>query len=376
MAFLIQIEFKKGDNYYWLPLIHNSENKQDVINLLENCLEKINNSFDKVSETSISKLSSDLLKSDILKNYIKDERNGSYKFLKNEKNELSIINPKDDSNDEVEFNDDFFILEYENKEITHLDFKKNAILTRKITTDLSNFESYLIVKLNYKGATYMEPKKNPKADLEKLRSTVLLGGIVVSLLIVYSMINLKFYDVQASELGDLVVEEIEEEIIPITEQNTPPPPPPPPPAAPETIEIVEDDVEIEEEIEIDTEADAETVVEVFEVEEEVVEEEIFTIVEDMPEFPGGIQALYKYLGENVKYPQAAKANGISGKVFVNFTVEKDGSITDVKIIRGVHELLDKEAIRVVKAFPKWKPGKQRGKAVRVSYNIPISFVLK
>lgn len=222
----------------------------------------------------------------------------------------------------------------------------------------------------------MEPKKNPKADLEKLRSTVLLGGIVVSLLIVYSMINLKFYDVQASELGDLVVEEIEEEIIPITEQNTPPPPPPPPPAAPETIEIVEDDVEIEEEIEIDTEADAETVVEVFEVEEEVVEEEIFTIVEDMPEFPGGIQALYKYLGENVKYPQAAKANGISGKVFVNFTVEKDGSITDVKIIRGVHELLDKEAIRVVKSFPKWKPGKQRGKAVRVSYNIPISFVLK
>ncbi len=222
----------------------------------------------------------------------------------------------------------------------------------------------------------MEPKKNPKADLEKLRSTVLLGGIVISLLIVYSMINLKFYDVQASELGDLVVEEIEEEIIPITEQNTPPPPPPPPPAAPETIEIVEDDVEIEEEIEIDTEADAETVVEVFEVEEEVVEEEIFTIVEDMPEFPGGIQALYKYLGENVKYPQAAKANGISGKVFVNFTVEKDGSITDVKIIRGVHELLDKEAIRVVKSFPKWKPGKQRGKAVRVSYNIPISFVLK
>lgn len=222
----------------------------------------------------------------------------------------------------------------------------------------------------------MEPKKNPNADLEKLRSTVLLGGIVVSLLIIYAMINFKFYDVQASELGDLVVEEIEEEIIPITEQNTPPPPPPPPPAAPETIEIVEDDVEIEEEIEIDTEADAETVVETFEVEEEVVEEEIFTIVEDMPEFPGGVKALYKFLGDNVSYPQAAKANGISGKVFVNFTVEKDGSITSVKVIRGVHELLDKEAIRVVKSFPKWKPGKQRGKSVRVSYNIPISFVLK
>ncbi|PKP46325.1 MAG: energy transducer TonB [Bacteroidetes bacterium HGW-Bacteroidetes-12] len=221
----------------------------------------------------------------------------------------------------------------------------------------------------------MEPKKNPNADLEKLRSTVLLGGLVVSLLIVFAMINFKFYDVQASELGQLVVEQVEEEIIPITEQNTPPPPPPPP-SAPEVLEIVEDDVEIEQEVEIDTEADAETVVETFEVVEEVVEEEIFTIVEDMPSFPGGDAALFKYLGENVSYPPAAKANGIAGKVYVNFTVAKDGSITDVKIIRGVHELLDKEAIRVVKSFPKWKPGKQRGKAVKVSYNLPITFVLK
>lgn len=221
----------------------------------------------------------------------------------------------------------------------------------------------------------MEPKKNPNADLEKLRSTVLLGGLVVSLLIVFAMINFKFYDVQASELGQLVVEEVEEEIIPITEQNTPPPPPPPP-AAPEVLEIVEDDVEIEQEIEIDTEADAETVVETFEVVEEVVEEEIFTIVEDMPTFPGGDAKMMEYLRDNIKFPPAAKANGISGKVYVNFTVAKDGSIVDIKILRGVHELLDKEAIRVVKSFPKWKPGKQRGKAVKVSYNLPINFVLQ
>lgn len=221
----------------------------------------------------------------------------------------------------------------------------------------------------------MEPKKNSNADLEKLRSTILLGGLVISLLIVFSLINFKFYDVQASELGDLVVEEVEEEIIPITEQNTPPPPPPPP-QAPEMIEIVEDDVEVEDEVEIDTEADVTTVVEDFKVAEEVVEEEIFTIVEDMPSFPGGEKALFKYLGDNVSYPPAAKANGIAGKVYVNFTVAKDGSITDVKIIRGVHELLDKEAIRVVKSFPKWTPGKQRGKAVKVSYNLPITFVLK
>jgi protein TonB len=222
----------------------------------------------------------------------------------------------------------------------------------------------------------MESKKSPKADLEKLRGTFTLAGLVVSLFLIYTMINWKFYDVQAADLGELVVEEEEEDIIPITEQNTPPPPPPPPPAAPEIIEIVEDDEEVEDlEIE-DTEADAETVVEVFEQEEEVVEEEVFTIVENMPEFPGGQKKLFEYLGKNIKFPPAAKANGISGKVYVNFTVNKDGKISNVKVLRGVHDLLDKEAIRVVKAMPKWKPGKQRGKAVKVSYNLPINFILK
>lgn len=218
----------------------------------------------------------------------------------------------------------------------------------------------------------MEPKKNPKADLEKLRGTFTLAGLVLSLFIVYAMVNWKFYDVQASQLGELVIEEEEEDIIPITQQNTPPPPPPPPPAAPEIIEIVEDDIEVED-IEIDTEVEVDEVVEVFEEEEEIVEDEVFTIVEQMPEIPGGIQ---KYLAQNVKFPPAAKANGISGRVFINFTVGKDGEIRDVKILRGVHDLLDKEAVRVVKAMPKWKPGKQRGKAVSVSYNLPISFQLK
>ncbi len=223
----------------------------------------------------------------------------------------------------------------------------------------------------------MEPKKNPKADLEKIRGTFMAGGLLVSMVIVYMLINLKFYDVQASELGQLVVEEIEEEIIPITQQNTPPPPPPPPPAAPEVIEIVEDDVEVEEIEMIDTEADAETIVEEFEVVEEVVEEEIFTIVESMPEFPGGGQeALFKYLQKEMKYPQVAKENGIQGTVFVNFVVGKDGKIRDVKILRGVNKMLDDEAIRVVKAMPSWKPGKQRGKAVSVSYNLPIKFTLR
>ena len=221
----------------------------------------------------------------------------------------------------------------------------------------------------------MELKKNPKADLEKLRGTFILAGLVLSLFIVYSMVNWKFYDVQASELGQLVVEEEEEDIIPITEQNTPPPPPPPPPAAPEIIEIVEDDEEVED-IEIDTEIDTDEVIEVFEQEEEVVEEEVFTIVENMPEFPGGVAKMMEFLGKNTKFPPAAKANGISGKVYVNFVVGKNGKIRDAKIIRGVHDLLDKEALRVVNAMPNWKPGKQRGKAVTVSFNLPINFILR
>ncbi|PJA06324.1 MAG: energy transducer TonB [Flavobacteriales bacterium CG_4_10_14_0_2_um_filter_32_8] len=222
----------------------------------------------------------------------------------------------------------------------------------------------------------MEPKKNPKADLEKLRGTFTLTGLVLSLFVIYSMINWKFYDVQASELGQLVVDVEEEDIIPITEQNTPPPPPPPPPAAPEIIEIVEDEVKVEDVKIADTEADAKTEVQEFKQEEEVVEEEVFTIVESMPEFPGGTTKMMEYLRDNVKYPPAAKANGITGKVFVNFTIGKNGEIRDIKIIRGVHDLLDKEAIRVVKAMPTWKAGKQRGKAVSVSFNLPINFVLK
>lgn len=223
----------------------------------------------------------------------------------------------------------------------------------------------------------MEPKKNPKADLDKLRGVFMLGGLFISLFITYLVVNMKFYEVSASELGQLVVEQVEEEIIPITQQNTPPPPPPPPPAAAEIIQVVENEVEVADIEMIDTEADATTVVEEFTVKEEVVEEEIFTIVESMPEFPGGGQAaLFKYLQSEMKYPQVAKENGIQGTVFVNFVVGTNGKIRDVKILRGVNKMLDDEAIRVVKAMPAWTPGKQRGKSVSVSYNLPIKFTLK
>ncbi|WP_282014083.1 TonB family protein [Marinifilum flexuosum] len=115
--------------------------------------------------------------------------------------------------------------------------------------------------------------------------------------------------------------------------------------------------------------------EVYEEEEEEDEDLPFVLVEDMPSFPGGIAALTKYLNENVKYPEEARKNGIQGRVFVNFVIDTDGSVVDVKIVRGVHALLDAEALRVVKAMPKWKAGKQRGKPVRVSYTLPIEFRL-
>jgi len=111
-------------------------------------------------------------------------------------------------------------------------------------------------------------------------------------------------------------------------------------------------------------------------EEDVKEDEVFYIVEEMPAFPGGDAALLSYLARQVKYPVVAQENGIQGKVLVNFVVNTDGSITNAKIARPVDPSLDKEALRVVNGLPKWKPGKQGGKPVRVSYTVPINFVLQ
>ena len=104
-------------------------------------------------------------------------------------------------------------------------------------------------------------------------------------------------------------------------------------------------------------------------------EEIYTVVDKMPAYPGGDEARIKFYRENIKYPEEARKNGISGTVFISYVVEKDGNITDVKLLRGVNDLLDAEALRIVKLMPNWIPGMQDGKAVRVQYNIPIYFKL-
>jgi protein TonB len=145
------------------------------------------------------------------------------------------------------------------------------------------------------------------------------------------------------------------------------------------IEIVDDNVETQD-LNINAEVEQNEVIEEYvpvEVEEdEVVEQEIFQIVEEMPSFPGGDQKMMEYVAKNIKYPQIARETGVQGKVFVNFVVEPDGSVSNVKILRGIGGGCDEEAMRVVKSMPKWKPGKQRGKPVRVSYNLPVNFRLQ
>jgi protein TonB len=222
----------------------------------------------------------------------------------------------------------------------------------------------------------MEPKKNPKVDLEKKRGLFMQIGLALSLLIVLGAFEYRSYEKVITSLGDLVLDaDFEEEIENTFREEKPPPPPPPPP---DEIVIVEDDEEIEEtEIE-ETESDEE--LEVIEEEEETTDE-VFMVVEEMPLFEGCSDKvctdtkIFQYIRRNTKYPPIAKENNITGKVYVSFVVDKTGKVSDVQVMRGVDKYLDKEAIRVVQSMPKFSPGKQRGKAVKVRYNVPITFTL-
>ena len=229
----------------------------------------------------------------------------------------------------------------------------------------------------------MEIKKTPKADLENKKSTWLLVGDVIVLAFMFIAFEWTKRDIKidtSQAITDLV---FEEEIIPITEQPEQAAPPPPPAAPPiaETLTIVEDDADVEETT-IATSEETNQAVEIKYVpvaveEEEPEEQTIFEVVEQMPEFPnGGMAGLMQYLSKNIKYPTIAQENGTQGRVTVQFVVNRDGSIVDAKVLRGVDPYLDKEAIRVISSMPKWKPGMQRGKAVRVKYTVPVMFRLQ
>ena len=202
----------------------------------------------------------------------------------------------------------------------------------------------------------MEIKKSPKADLESKKSTWLLVGYVIVLAFMFVAFEWTKRDIKIDTSQAITDVFFEEEIIPITEQpEQVTPPPPEAPSIAETLTIVEDDADVEE----------------------PEEQTIFEVVEQMPEFPnGGMAGLMQYLSKNIKYPTIAQENGTQGRVTVQFVVNKDGSIVDAKVLRGVDPYLDKEAVRVIMGMPKWKPGMQRGKPVRVKYTVPVMFRLQ
>lgn len=227
-----------------------------------------------------------------------------------------------------------------------------------------------------------EVKKTPKANLERHRGTYILMGLVLGVSILFFAFE---WSTETRKLDENVIVQdvLAEEEIEITRRDpTPPPPPPPPePAAPEEIVVVEEKVDTR--MEIKTEDDqTQRQTEVYipppppKPKQEEVTEEIFVVVEEQPEFPGGQAAMMKFLSDNIRYPVIAQENGIQGRVICNFVVERDGSITDVQVVRGVDPSLDREAIRVIQQMPRWKPGKQRGSAVRVRFTLPVVFRLQ
>ena len=234
----------------------------------------------------------------------------------------------------------------------------------------------------------MEIKKSSKADLQKNSSLYFVIGLAFVLFFSWQAIEWKTYK-KTFDYEALDVDEDEDEEIPITEQiKTPPPPPPPPPPSPQVIEIVEDEEDVEETVIESTETNEEEIVEIVEVEEE--EEDIdvpFAVIEDVPIFPGceGVakserrncfqEKMNKHIVRNFRYPEIAQEMGIQGRVYVNFIISKDGSITSIRM-RGPDKNLEKEAERIISKLPKMTPGKQRGRAVRVPFSIPITFRLQ
>lgn len=225
-----------------------------------------------------------------------------------------------------------------------------------------------------------EIKKSPKANIEKQKDMALLMGFVLALAAMFVAFEWSS-QITTVDKNMIVQDVIAEEEIEITRRDPAPPPPPPPPEpeAPEILEVVEEKVDTRIEINIEDDQ-SRAQIQTFvppppPKQEEEATEEIFVVVEEMPEFPGGQAALMKFLSDNIRYPVIAQENGIQGRVICSFVVERDGSITDVQVVRGVDPSLDKEAVRVIQSMPKWKPGKQRGKPVRVRFTLPIVFRL-
>lgn len=224
----------------------------------------------------------------------------------------------------------------------------------------------------------MELKKSESADLTNKSMLFFSVGLFITMCVVVAIFENKTYDELVNVAAERKTDQMDEVMeVPPTDQ---PPPPPPQIQQPQVVEVP-DEEKIEEEIQVnlDVEVTEETKVEHIEIkqEEEVKEDEnqIFTIVEENAAPIGGMKAFYEFVGSKMKYPAQARRMGVEGRVFCEFVVNKDGSLQDVKVIRGIGAGCDEEAIRVIQSAPAWKPGKQRGKPVRSKFNLAIIFKL-
>ena len=252
----------------------------------------------------------------------------------------------------------------------------------EIKNIISNFTGQ---NVNVKLKTNMELKKSPKKDLGNKKLLFFEIGLVFSLGVTLIAFSITTKKMEKSLLEDNAVAELVEEVMITEPLDTPPPPPAEVPeiAFSDVIDIVDDNIDVAD-IVLTTDDDEVLEIggyieEVAEVQEEVVEEEAipFQLVEEKPSFNGGdANEFSKWVNSRLVYPEIAKENGVQGRVTLQFTVEKDGSVTKVKVLRGVDPSLDKEAIRVVSESPKWKPGKQRDRAVPVTYTFPVIFQLR
>lgn len=230
----------------------------------------------------------------------------------------------------------------------------------------------------------MEIKKTAKANLENKKFLFREIGLVFTLLFVLLAFEWKSSDKSVSSLANTNAAIMEEDAIPVTNETPPPPPEMPKiPVVSDIIEIVDDNMKISNDLIINTEFDSKLGIDVKDYvqgakEETIVEEEIpFTIVEDKPTFQGGDENTFtKWVFDRLVYPEIAKENGVQGRVILQFLIGTDGSVSDVKVVRGIDASLDKEIVRVVASSPKWKPGRLRGKPVKFRYTFPVIFQLR
>jgi protein TonB len=230
----------------------------------------------------------------------------------------------------------------------------------------------------------MEIKKSPSADLENKRLSFVFIGLVIVLALVYITLEWTQRDVAVYDASVIVDAQVDDEIIPVTIQDQTPPPPPeiaPPPPVVVDIQIVENTENVGDNTVASSESNQNVVIQpqapviIAPIEDDPDERTVFVIVEKMPSFPGGDAEMRKFISKNIRYPKISEENGVEGRVVVSFVVGRTGEITDIEIMKSVDKYLDAEAMRVVSAMPKWTPGEQRGKAVKVKYVLPVVFKL-